>query len=88
VILEMNLNLVIRITWLPILFFTACRQVFVSQPETSTPSLPMTATLPSSPQSTSVPPAAESSPSLKAGQWTYIFYHDGLEQVVLVIRVH
>ena len=47
-------------------------------------SLPVTATLPSSIQSTSVPPMVESSPSLNAGQWTYIFYHDGLEQVVLV----
>jgi hypothetical protein len=50
---------------------------------TATP-LPVTATLPSSPQPTSVPTIQENSPTLKAGQWTYIFYHDGLEQVVLV----
>jgi len=41
-------------------------------------------TLPASPQPTIVPPATEKPPALEAGQWTYIFYHDGLEQVVLV----
>ena len=50
---------------------------------TATP-LPVTVTLPSSPQVTSVPPTTENTPALKAGQWTYIFYHEGLEQILLV----
>ena len=40
-------------------------------------------TIPSAQQPT-VLPTSESEPTLDAGQWTYIFYHDGLEQVVLV----
>ena len=50
---------------------------------TATP-VAVTATIPASPQPTALPPAEEDTPALRAGQWTYIFYHDGLEQVVLV----
>jgi hypothetical protein len=56
-----------------------------SSTPTSTPApISLTATLPSSPQPTIVSPTDEIAPTLVAGQWTYIFYHDGLERVVLV----
>jgi hypothetical protein len=34
--------------------------------------------------SPTVAPTSVNSPALEAGQWTFIFYHEGLEQVVLV----
>jgi hypothetical protein len=36
------------------------------------------------PPPTATESAPANSPSMEAGQWTYIFYHDGLQQVVLV----
>jgi len=36
------------------------------------------------PPPTAVPPTVRTAPALKAGQWTHIFYHDELEQIVLV----
>ena len=48
---------------------------------TATPVPVATATVP--PSEAASPTAANSS-ALKAGQWTYIFYHDGLEQVLMV----
>jgi hypothetical protein len=36
------------------------------------------------PQLTTVSPAPDNSPILEAGQWTYIFYHEGRKQIVLV----
>jgi hypothetical protein len=63
-----------------IFLITGCSTAPTSAP---TP-ISVTETLPASPQPTTVPAATENTPALKAGQWTYIFYHDGLEQVVLV----
>ena len=62
------------------LLLAACANVPMS---TATP-VSVTATMPALPQPTSIPPTEENAPALQAGQWTYIFYHDGLEQIVLV----
>lgn len=50
---------------------------------TATPSPLAVATL-SAPTTTTVPPTMVSSPAFRAGQWSFVFYHDGLEQVLLV----
>jgi hypothetical protein len=59
-----------------VLLVTGCAPAPTAEP-TSAP----VATLPSP---TSIPPTAVNSPALEAGQGTFVFYHDGLEQVVLV----
>jgi len=48
--------------------------VDVPIPETAAATIPPTI----------VPPTEMHSPILEAGQWAYVFYHEGLEQVVLV----
>jgi hypothetical protein len=53
-----------------------------SAPTATSTSIPMTITPETQP--TIASPPSEQSPALEAGQWTYIFYHDALEQVVLV----
>lgn len=63
-----------------ILLVTACS----TAPTSTSAPIPVTPTLPSSPQPTTVSPTTENTPALRAGQWTYIFYHDGLERVVQV----
>ncbi len=52
-------------------------------PATGT-AIPTSSPEPTLPEPTTLPPTAEETPTLRAGQWTYIFYHEGLEQVVLV----
>ena len=51
-------------------------------------SIPVQATLAPATLTATPPPAnspnAESEPNLVAGQWTFLFYHEGLEQVILV----
>jgi hypothetical protein len=46
--------------------------------------IPTAISEPTLPAPTAIPPTVENTPALKAGQWTHIFYHEGLEQVVLV----
>ena len=62
-----------------ILLASACAAPAATQPviPTSTTAATLSPTATTAP--TSVP-----SPMLEAGQWTYVFYHDDLEQVVLV----
>ena len=55
--------------------------IMVSCAPAPTPTAVPVATLP---PPTIVPPTSGNSPALEAGQWTYIFYHEGLSQVVLV----
>ena len=57
-----------------LLFASACSQ------EVAAPTATATAPLPSP----TAAPTSVNSPPLDAGQWTFIFYHEGLEQVVLV----
>lgn len=64
-----------------VLFLIACNQYTASPTITAAP-VAFTATPPSQPAVGSAVPT--NSPTLEAGQWTYIFYHDGLERVVLV----
>ena len=61
-----------------ILFVVGC----VSAPTPTATLVPApTATLPPTPPAS---PASANGPALKAGQWSFLFYHDTLEQVVLV----
>ncbi len=53
-----------------------------SPPSASPTSIPATVTVLAQP--TPVPPTAMNNPALEAGQWTFVFYHDELEQVILV----
>ena len=53
-------------------------------PTVTVTAAPLTPTSPVSPEPTAVTPTADNSPVLDAGQWSYIFYHDEREQVVLV----
>src|SRR5690348_5135991 len=65
------------------LFVTLILLAGCGSPATVT-AIPTSSPEPTLPEPTSLPPTAEETPTLTAGQWTYIFYHEGLEQVVLV----
>jgi hypothetical protein len=61
-----------------ILIVTGCAPApTVTATHTSTPAMTL-------PPSTTTPTKTVESPALQAGQWAYIFYHDGLEQVMMV----
>src|SRR5215207_2270748 len=62
-----------------LLYVSACSQEAVTQP-----AIPITETSAVLPQLSTIPATSENSPALEAGQWTYIFYHEGLKQVLLV----
>ena len=73
------MNRVLLLVVVPFLF--ACSQDKPSPTLTSAPA-PLTETMPAQPVPGSAVPI--DSARLEAGQWTYIFYHEVLEQVVLV----
>jgi hypothetical protein len=72
-----------HVLYLPLLVLLAgCA---VAETDTEVPTAISEATVPVTlPAPTAIPPTVEKTPTLKAGQWTYIFYHEGLEQVLLV----
>jgi hypothetical protein len=67
---------------LTILFSAMVLSACTSLPSITATSIPEIAT--SSAQPTTVSPTSISNRVLEAGQWTFIFYHEGLEQVMLV----
>lgn len=70
--------------WVAAILLSACSQAVVTQPAPDATELPTSTFVALHASPTSVPVTSANSPALEAGQWTYIFYHDGLEQVMLV----
>jgi hypothetical protein len=77
------LNMKSIVLALTILLSTACNQAPLP-PGTLPATIPASETSTVPPESPTLSPTETKSSTLKGGQWTYIFYHEELEQVLLV----
>ena len=66
------------------LYISACSPEAAVTPTQSSATITATAPESIAGTETSIPMPSEQSPMLEAGQWTYIFYHESLQQVMLV----
>lgn len=62
-----------------LLITASCAPASIEEMATPTPTL-----IPTPSPTETIVPTPVSTPTLEAGQWSYIFYHEGLEQIVLV----
>ncbi|HET6595224.1 MAG TPA: hypothetical protein VFG81_06355 [Anaerolineales bacterium] len=62
-----------------LLITASCAPASIEETATPTPTL-----IPILSPTATIVPTSVSTPTLQAGQWSYVFYHEGLEQVVLV----
>lgn len=67
-------------------FLLLCSILIMSScaPATTETFIPSSTAVATPSPTATIAPSSVTRPTLEAGQWTYVFYHDGLEQVVLV----